>query len=77
MAFCVKSVRKRTLCSIKSSLKMAIEKKTTGKIDILNKATFPRLNQVLKGVVHKGIKQEGRGETEHWPPIKKHDYQHQ
>ena len=50
MAFCVKSVRKRTLCSIKSSLKMAIEKKTTGKIDILNKATFPRLNQVLKGV---------------------------
>ena len=39
-----------TLCSIKSSLKMAIEKKTTGKIDILNKATFPRLNQVLKGV---------------------------
>ena len=63
-----------TLCSIKSSLKMAIKKKTTGKIDILNKAAFPRLNQVLKGV-HKGIKQEGRGETDHWPPIKKHDLQ--
>ena len=63
-----------TMASVKSNLKMAIKTKTHGSVDILNSAAFPRLNQVLKGVI-KNIKQQGRGETDHWPPINKHDLQ--
>ena len=66
------SPKGRTLDSLKSNLKIAIEQKTEGKVNILDQPTFPRLHMVLKGV-YKNIKQQGRGDTKHFPPINKHD----
>ena len=52
----------------KTTLKTILFIESEGNVDITSKAQFPKLQTFYKGVASK-IKEDGRAETKHYPPI--------
>ena len=60
--------KKNYLDSVFSNIKLFILAQTEQKVDISSKGLFPNLGLLIKSL-HREIKTEGRGDTQHYEPI--------
>ena len=60
--------KKATFDFWKTNLKTILFIESEGNVNITSKAQFPKLQTFYKGVASK-IKEDGRAETKHYPPI--------